>query len=403
MIKGRTYVAHMAHECHRIEVAQRAEASAARAKAAREAREAEAAPQPDGPPNTPQPPLPDASPTPSSPLLDPSVTLASAMEAIENSGMDQPPDEGDWGPLHHGPGLQDLIDLWPDDIPPSLKTCPLVGDLSGLIADTMTGDMPFVERFISTIALTLEAMGTSRKICELALNAMTTVAELTLFKARRGCSCDRPDPDDILSESPPATIKTARKRLGVDLPTIAHPTCPNPACHEVLYEKVDMSTASSVLASLDKCPKCSLNWSLNDGGQTPLSFPRVPLMAEIERLVAYPGVEDLVLNWAERARTDAQISERLYPGEKIYRDQTDGTYLQSLRDPAGNTLDQRQNNGILDIFVNLSIDWLSIRASPFSPKYSVGPILLQLANVPQELRALQAMIMCVGLTPGTLV
>ena len=129
MIKGCTYVAHMAHECHRIEVAQRAEASAARAKAAREAREAEAAAQSDGPPNTPQPPLPDASPTPSSPLLDPSVTLASAMEAIENSVMDQPPDEGDWGPLHDGPGLQDLINLWPDDIPPSLKTCPLVGDL----------------------------------------------------------------------------------------------------------------------------------------------------------------------------------------------------------------------------------------------------------------------------------
>lgn len=59
-------------------------------------------------------------------------------------------------------GLHDFRSLWPHSIPNILKNGPLSGDLSGLISDQAMSDLPFVERFIYTIVLTLEGSGVPR-------------------------------------------------------------------------------------------------------------------------------------------------------------------------------------------------------------------------------------------------
>jgi hypothetical protein len=299
--------------------------------------------------------------------------------------------------LHDQDGLHDFLPLWPEPIPPVLKNAPLSGELSGLISDQSTADLSFLERFIYTVALTLDSVGVARDKTEYALKAMNTVAQLTQIKARKDCTCN--NHQEIISDSPAETLATARRRLAVELPTIAHPCCPNPACREVVYERTNMSTSKLVLNQLTKCPRCELDWSPITG-QMPSTFPRLPLVSEIERVLSYPGVEQVAFNWRERRRINTQLSERLYPGLKIYRDQTDGTMIDSLLNPAGLRVDQTENDGIQEIFLNLSIDWLNQRSSSFAPGYSVGPILVQMANLPQESRALQAMIMCVGMTPG---
>jgi hypothetical protein len=318
---------------------------------------------------------------------------------VERSSNDHRTDQT--GPaLHTAPGLHDMIDIWPNDIPQCLQDSPLSQPLSGLISDQQTADLPFVERFIYTVSLTLEAVGVPRDKTEYALKAMICVANMTLLKARRDFTDEQ-----IINDSPAQTLKTVRKRMGIDLSTIAHPVCPNKDCQAVLYEITTMSTAAGALQGVEKCPKCGLDWAQpgsTRGPSTPAVFPTLPLTSEIERLLAYPGVEELAFNWRERDEVDTQLAKHDYPDLQIYRDQTDGSYLHSLLDPDGNRVDQGPFEGVKEIFVNLSLDWLNINSSSHGPGYSVGPILLQMGNLPQSMRGLQAMVMCCGLTPGKL-
>lgn len=208
-----------------------------------------------------------------------------------------------------------------------------------------------------------------------------------------------PPLESLLSETVARTLRTIRARMGVDSPIISHPVCPNTACHEILYDRVDMAGDRRTLESFTNCPACGLDWSPITG-QTPLNFTRVPLVAELEHIFAYPGMEDDALNWRERRENNARSAGELYPDMRIYRDQLDGDHIGTLLDPDGNPADAPPIDGVSTLFVNLSIDWLNKRASPFAPSYSIGPILLQLANLPAKSRGRQALIMCNGMTPG---
>jgi hypothetical protein len=227
---------------------------------------------------------------------------------------------------------------------------------------------------------------------------MLIVADLAQIKARRGFTCNITE--EVIGESPAQTLRTVCKRMAIDPPIIIHPVCPNSNCREILDTNTAMSGTSAVLQPLSHCPACGQDWT-PVGGCISATFPRIPLISGIERLMAYPGVERLTFNWRKQRQIEARFMERSYAGLKIYRDQADGTYLHSLLGPEGNRMDEGPFGDTKEIFLNLSLDWLNVRSSAFGPGYAVGPIILQMANLPQALRGLQAMVTCVGLTPGT--
>ena len=150
---------------------------------------------------------------------------------------------------------------------------------------------------------------------EYALKAMFTVADLTQIKAQRGCTCKITE--QVISDSPAQTLCTVWKRMGINLRTISHPVCPNGDCREIIYSNTTMSTASSALQELSKCTACGLDWT-PVGGHTPATFPRVPLLSGIGRVMAYPGVEQLVFNWRKRSQVKDQLARQSHPGLKVY-------------------------------------------------------------------------------------
>ena len=119
--------------------------------------------------------------------------------------------------------------------------------------------------------------------------------------------------------------------------------------------------------------------------------------------MAYPGLEQLVFNWRKHSQVKDRLARQSHPGLKVYSNQTDGTYIHSLLDPSGRRVDEGPFEGTQEIFLNLSLDWLNIQSLAFGPGHAVGPILFQMANLPQAMRGLQAMVMCIGLTPSKLV
>ena len=112
-----------------------------------------------------------------------------------------------------------------------------------------------------------------------------------------------------------------------------------------------------------------------------------------------PGVEHAIERQEERkAKRDAEDSKIFGGVDKGYsfvlREQDDGSSWNN-RPKAGTWL-----ASALDLTLNLAVDWASPFSSRSSGSYSLGPISLQIANLPTQLRASFACTLLTGITPG---
>jgi hypothetical protein len=88
------------------------------------------------------------------------------------------------------------------------------------------------------------------------------------------------------------TLKSVKRRLGLAVPMICHPVCLNSECHQVVYSFVIMDVEVKGLVPV--CPTCETQLrSEGKAGEAVVCkwFNRIPLKYEMERIMAYPGVE----------------------------------------------------------------------------------------------------------------
>lgn len=344
------------------------------------------------PPNTPVNGQPSPSPPPPSPPYRPE-------SRADRGPMDIPCSS-------YASELHDFRPLWPRDVPPAIDR-PWISSATAPLEASCEADRPtttFMEKLIYAHTLLLAASGVVRRAVEYTLNTLVILV-LTTHLAAGGVN---PSP---LSENPAKTLRTVRSLMGANVPSITHPVCPNMDCQAVLYHINSPVSLSSIHSPKlprnlpDICPECGHLMDRSQAKTWWRDFARIPLKSELERVLAHPGIEELMFNWQERRQLAARWDASQHPGQKIYRDQWSGSALDQILGPDGNRLisDPPKDGEPPVIYMNLYVDWVNCRSSMSTTGYSVGHISLQAVNLPQGLRGVQNLIMCCGLTPGALI
>jgi hypothetical protein len=303
-------------------------------------------------------------------------------------------------PIEH-PLLHDFLSEWPTPIPDTIANpASILPESYGFSARPPRSGMSFMDLYLGIHAATLSALQVPRSIVEFSLKTSIRFATLMMDTCRAALSprnSPGEDEHEELLKSSVTTLKSVKKRLGLEVPLICHPVCPNSDCHEVFYDLLTMESSRKLLPAV--CPACDSH--LREEGKEDATlvckwFNRIPLNYELERILAYPGVEAEIFSWKARKAANVDI-ENLPEGIKIYREQFDGEYWKSLLDPDGRPLSESDDNVI---HTNFSIDWFNANHGIHMRAYSMGPLVLEIADLPPSLRARQPLLACLGITPG---
>ena len=161
------------------------------------------------------------------------------------------------------------------------------------------------------------------------------------------------------SSSIPKSQRAAFKKLQFDSDIVVHPVCPDHDCHEV-YHHIGEHSQFDLLP--DMCPMCQA--PLRRGKQMlALAFARRTVRQEMESLLALPDIEAHIL---------------------------------ALHPPAAH----EDGDSMPTIRLNFSIDWMNPNSFRSGPSFSLGPISMQVLDLPTRLRANLRHTLIVGLTPG---
>ena len=310
---------------------------------------------------------------------------------------------------------QDLIRLWPYAIPQYLLKSPYYGDQPNPhhTLRQQPSHSALLERILPLLGHNLSALWHSPRR---AVEHMLQVTSSAIRLAER--AMHERDRDWIMHELPeamtderlqrmddalnpitrnavaPKTLGTALKSLGVDDSLVVHPMCRNHDCSEVFYSIVRREDFG-VLAPL--CPSCSTPTRNAVGKLEILQFARRSLVLELETVMRVPGLEDAVeLRGERKSKRDAE-DESMAGGAtwgRVYRQQDDGDAWGS-RTSANPAL-----ASALSMEVNLGIDWANPSSNRSAASDSMGPISLQIADLPAQLRSSFSCLLLVGITPG---
>ncbi|ODN90228.1 hypothetical protein L198_06246 [Cryptococcus wingfieldii CBS 7118] len=193
-------------------------------------------------------------------------------------------------------------------------------------------------------------------------------------------------------------VKSVYKYLDINPVIIVNPKCPTKECQATFF---DIADADELRKVPEACPECQT--PLKDGqkfiGQ---HFPRQSLQAALEYLFSIEGIERLVED-QELLRKQQDERDKANPPSylkdanigKIYRHQLDGECYQQ----GGATADVHQR-GCLVLTINIHIDWADPSKSRNRLPHSMGPILCQLADLPNQYRSKSTFAMLMGITPA---
>lgn len=322
-------------------------------------------------------------------------------------------------PIYH-PLLHDFWDQWPFEVANTIANpAAILPNDFGFESGPYVGSPPnFVELYLAIQAATLTALHVPRSIAVFILKSAIQFTRLIVEKCQELGSdhtilrIDIPSTSSSESQSLTETasltkelvgncrvsMESVDKRLGLNVPLICHAVCPNEDCQEVFHQYLTKEAARQKLNT--HCSACGteLREDGKEGKQLKCKwFPRIPLKYELERILAHAGVEEACFSW--KTRRDTQPSfDNLPNGIKLYQEQYDGSYWNSVLGPTGKNISQEDKGDV--IYVNFSIDWFNANHGIHQKKYSLGPIVLEIANLPPELRPRQPLLACVGITPG---
>ena len=178
---------------------------------------------------------------------------------------------------------------------------------------------------------------------------------------------------------------------------LVHACCPNNDCHHIFHATTDLPSFTDLPSH---CPKCLQPLSDAASGKlTALGFPCMPVEAELERILAIPGIETALDNLDERIVSDAQ-KDAVY-GETIYRKHYHGLAFKRSRSLSANMFSSSlDGKSILDVRLNISLDWFNPNSGTMHQRTSIGPLLCQLSDLPQRLRGKEVLFTLLGITPG---
>ncbi|OWZ59595.1 hypothetical protein C356_00856 [Cryptococcus neoformans c45] len=175
-------------------------------------------------------------------------------------------------------------------------------------------------------------------------------------------------------------VKMLYGQLDIDPSMVVHPKCPTKECQNVFVDVVSKDGWDKVP---DSCPECGT--ALREGRKLVTEFfPCCTLQAELEYLFSLDGVERLVEDQqvlrSRQRQCDEQMERLAYlrdanPG-KILHHQLDGSCYQV------DDQDVQRECGCLVLTINVSIDWADPSKSHNRSPRSMGPIMCQLADLP---------------------
>ncbi|OWZ41003.1 hypothetical protein C353_03657 [Cryptococcus neoformans AD1-83a] len=191
-------------------------------------------------------------------------------------------------------------------------------------------------------------------------------------------------------------VKSLYRRLDIDPVLIIHPKCPTKDCQNVLYDVISRDGWGRIP---DKCPECASPLKEN-GKLTTEFFGRRALQDELEYFFSIDGIERLVeqqeiIRARQRERDNSMDRPRYLQNAKtgkILRHQLDGSCYVNF----GN----EREKGALLLTINISVDWADPSKSRNRSPRSMGPILCQLADLPNQYRSQFGFMMLMGITPA---
>ncbi|KAI5454464.1 hypothetical protein NCC49_004516 [Naganishia albida] len=143
------------------------------------------------------------------------------------------------------------------------------------------------------------------------------------------------------------SFQSVEKRLGLGVPLICHPVCSNGECQEVYHQFLTKDSARSAVGI--NCSACGTDIREDGRPEGELKctwFPRIPLKYALERILAHPGIEEACLSWKSRRNAPSEYDD-LPEGLKIYRDQYDSSYWDSILSPSGERITQIDQGNVL--------------------------------------------------------
>ena len=198
----------------------------------------------------------------------------------------------------------------------------------------------------------------------------------------------------------PSTLNGVLHLLEVDQDLIIHPQCPRQTCHQVFYDIVSPKDFKKLP---EVCPACG-HILRPKGKFDALHFGRRTIKQELEVVFKVPGVEDAIAKRSQRReqrrREDEEASRNVGGYSKVYREQDDGEAWDSLNGSDGAPFERPRTDGELAIRLNLGIDWANPNSNRASAQSSMGPITLQIADLPNRMRSSFPCMLVVGVTPG---
>ena len=118
----------------------------------------------------------------------------------------------------------------------------------------------------------------------------------------------------------------------------------------------------------------------------------------MERVLGVPGVELVLDGLDERVAFD--LEQDSSAGQTIYREQYHGNDFKRHPPPMDPRRESDAEGPILDALLNVSLDWFNPHSGTMYEQTSIGPLLVQLADLPQRLRSNQELFLLLGITPG---
>lgn len=336
-------------------------------------------------------------------------------------GWDLPPIVVDDVDSDHDNRLMGLLSRWPTKIPECLipsysgrHESPYRLDFE-LFSDSPLATMPLLYNVLAAFIVMLTAFaGIAQRFGDMTRAIVEVIIKLAITEDRKAMrasvleAADLPEPQRRkvleLLDRPIETsaselqknVKSVYKHLDINPTLIVNPKCPTKDCQATLFQ---ITNSEGLVDLPDKCHEC--NTPLKEAGKVMAQFfPRQSLQSALEHLFSINGVERLVeqqqILREQQDERDRQLGCPGYMREarpgKIYRHQLDGEcYRQD---------GLQRERGCLVLTINISLDYADPSRSRNRSPRSMGPILCQLADLPNQYRSRLSFMMIMGITPA---
>jgi hypothetical protein len=314
--------------------------------------------------------------------------------------------------------LHDFLPQFLNEVPDGIPEI-LIMPLTSPNRPTMS-PMTFLERALYSVLNAVAAnWSVERRAMDAVLVSVWTLLSYAMGSVKRGKDRDITDDGDLpdephaqsnypasksdralqhlmqthmlgMYEDPPArTMNTAQNRLGRPAEGLVHPACPNEQCQRVYY---DVTNAEGIRNLGSSCRFCDFEFPA-DPEDCMLLFPRQTLIAELERVLSVPGIEQACFS---DLRSDPDADMAKY-GTRVMRHQSDGA-LWDIRASDGCFFP----HDVEIVRLNVMVDWYQTSKTAFAHSNSNGPILAHIANLPSQARGNMVLTLVLGITPGKL-